>query len=221
MPSGVPAAEREDGTVEALYPDASELPVVMVIPAFPEPAIFSGQPAPERFEGRNWIWEPEPIKNVLERFSAKSILSPRVKPALFARMIAKIAHAHGTAHLGDVFLPVLPPVILGKHRAWLDFVGGTLEPPPPDAERGHSLALFKARREFDGQDFAMAGIRLFASLEAPLHYAVLGPLIKPWPEHLTVILTEDERRNLSTMFDVQMSVDPPEAPADHHLQALP
>ena len=199
---------RESGEFESIYPDEDELPVILVIPAFPPPTILRDEPAPETFQGANWIYQPEPMRSVLKRFSTDRILSPVIRPALFARLIAKIGHAHGTAHLGDAFDPVLPPLILGKHRSWLEYVGGNLVLPPVDESLVHQLSLLNATRETDGKQFAVAGIRLFAGLGAPLHYAVLGPMTRSWPVELVSHLTEDETRTANTMLGLRMGEPP-------------
>jgi hypothetical protein len=46
------------------------------------------------------------------------------KPLLFAKMLAKIAHAEAIASIGtDTFMPALPEFIIGKDDNWPDWVG--------------------------------------------------------------------------------------------------
>lgn len=189
---------KKGGAVEDLYPELDELPLVLAIPAFPEPYILADQPAPETIPGGAWIYGQKTVGPHLERFEAEALLTPTIHPSKFARFLAKIAHAHATAILGDVFKPLLPPLILGTHRAWADYVGGILEPEPPNPEFGHIITIFQAVRDTDMTPYAVAEIRLFAFLGSPVHHVVIGEMIKPWPPELTISVPEDVHNNRNT-----------------------
>jgi hypothetical protein len=165
--------------IDRIYMKAADLPRVFMLPVFPNPFFLSGQKLVDgdAFEGAWWHYSAEAMPALLAKLGVKSILSEKVYPAKFARFLAKIAHAHAWAVYGPVFEPMLPPVILGKYRDWIDLVGGMLHPVEATGEDG--LKLFRSPRD-DG-DYLVSRIRFFPRLASPVYYAVIGKLTAPWP----------------------------------------
>ena len=96
------------------------------------------------------------------------------QPASYARMLAKIAHAKATAHLGlGGFVPFLPPIILQEFSDWPRYVGGAnTDPLPPQPEAGHWIDLHWLKPPLE---YLLIGrIRLFPEIEGPLYDVLIG-----------------------------------------------
>jgi hypothetical protein len=103
-------------------------------------------------------------------------LGLRVDATAFARMLAKIAHAHAVELFGlDEFEAFLPDVILGRHPNLSYLIGcAPIEPPPPEPGVGHRCDLFRQRGEHEG--ILLGRIRLFAEVGGPVYDVVIGRL---------------------------------------------
>lgn len=89
---------------------------------------------------------------------------------LFARMLAKIAHAQTVRVLGlDGFDPCLTEIILGRDPHWAHFIGCPDEPVGEEPTYGGLIEI--RRRPSDG--LLVSQLRLVAS-DAPAYFVVIG-----------------------------------------------
>lgn len=173
---------RKDGTIERVSKPIEELPVFVAFPVFPAPFALLGLPAPEIFDGLQWVRVPADIDRALVDFDASEFLSEVIKPQLFARMLAKIAHSHCIAVLGaDRFRSVLPPLILNEGMRYIQWVGGSLKIEPPEPDISFRIDFEIVPRFTDGALLGVCGIRLFPNLGGPTYRIVIGEMLKPWP----------------------------------------
>lgn len=174
---------RHSGDVERVPLDPNELPKFFVLPVFEEPYFCTRQPVVgDTYKGAWWIREPAHMNAILGTLDAAAIHTETIFPDRLARFVAKIAHAHAWAMWGPVFEPFLLPIILGKQKRFIEFVGGwpTMHQPElPDLH--HQFRILCWTREGDDTPVLLAAIRFFADLGGPVYYAVIGKLLKPWP----------------------------------------
>jgi hypothetical protein len=168
---------KPDGSIVTVYPEKENMPPLLFLPIFERPGLLTGS------LGNTLTWGmfqfPWEMRKYLQHHGAVSVQTPPIDNIKFARWIAKIAHAFGVTQLGDAFEPVLPRIIRGDASNILDFVGGV----PEETERrqpGYLLGVGQAT-DAHGADVAIALIRIFAQVAAPLYMAVLGPLNRTWP----------------------------------------
>lgn len=154
---------------------------MLALPVWPRPFALSGKPAPATFQGHQWVHAPPDMKPVLDDFDAESIFSEVIKPHLFARMLAKIAHSHTIAVFGPgSFKPVLTPLILNEGERYIEFVGSSpdIDPPEPATTLMTSFEVFP--RETDGALLGIFNFRLFANIGAPTYHIVVGEMEQVW-----------------------------------------
>jgi hypothetical protein len=176
--------KRKNQAIEKVFKPLRELPIICAMPVWPNPFILSGLPAPDSFMGAQWVYNPNDMKRVLSDFNAESIISENLDPMKFARMIAKIAHSHTVAVMGlESFQPLLPPLILGYRRDYIDLVGGVPEEHPSLPQASLTMS-FQTAHQSDGKIFGIFNIRLFANLGGPIYRVVVGELKSPWPDKL-------------------------------------
>ena len=123
---------------------------------------------------------------VKEDFAAQAARHPRatriirragsINAFIFARMLAKIAHAFAVAEYGYGRFPhLLPDLILGRQRGdgFNHLVGGTTDI-LPKGRNTHEIRL-ERHSSVLGEQFLVARIRLFADLGGPIYFVVVGP----------------------------------------------
>lgn len=141
----------------------------------PLPGMVSGLAThPDRVEARIWM-NPLDEKILDELPEGERVIMGEFRLDYFARMLAKIAHAHTVALVGlRGFKPVLPNIILGHDNNWQHFVGGYSETIPADdsKDRLHSLTLNV--RELLGGRYFVSDVRLFGNYGAPVYQVVVG-----------------------------------------------
>jgi hypothetical protein len=156
------------------------------------PGIFHGQqPAPiTSFE--NWIWVAEDpgirMNQILQPDDVGWEIHGGVKPLVFARMLAKIAHAATVGWLGlDSFKPYLPPLILGEDENAAYLVGGA-EPPtapgpaqPYSKKTRHHILKIIPMSSAGKPDLLAVSIRLFLHIGTPTYWVIVG---EPLPSAL-------------------------------------
>jgi len=172
-----------DGKVERVWKPISELPVLTVLPVWPEPYAIKALDPPEKWDGFQWAHEPFEWDDVRKHLGAQAIITEETKPFRFAQFLAKIAHSHSIAAIGrDYFEPWLTPIILSQEPcAWIHLVGGSLDLAP--AEPGHALQIgfSTMSRPIDGMPLGIFSIRLFPHLGAPTYHVVVGKMLRSWP----------------------------------------
>jgi hypothetical protein len=142
-------------------------------------------PLKAEFKGELWwTYLEDDKKQKIKQHRGVGLRIGSFNPGLFARMIAKIAHAFTVADQGlNKFRPLLPSVIVGAQTDNLaDFIGGDMIIPPA-IETLHRLHLEVGWVE--GVDYAKYGlpndvqflivhVRLFANLATPQYHVVVG-----------------------------------------------
>ena len=175
---------KRNGTIERVYKPISELPVITNLPVFPEPFALRGLAGPETFDGFQWTHGPagEKMKKALEDFDAVGFLTEEIKPFHLARMLAKIAHSHAIAMLGeDSFEPWLPELILNENMSYPYWVGSELPIRPATPEHTMTIEFGVTNRSTDRTPLGVIYIRLFPNLGGPIYLVVIGKMLKPWP----------------------------------------
>lgn len=152
-----------------------EHPSILFIVGFNSPRAIGGTGGPSTFFIHTFNVPEYAIKQ-----GAESIASHGFDTVRFSQMLAKIAHSYAVARIGlGKFKPYLPSFILRKfeqaeqYSECYEFVGGnpvTLAPAEPTElhQLGHEIMNYNGRR------LLLIGIRLFASLAAPLFWVVAG-----------------------------------------------
>lgn len=158
-------------------------PRVFSIPMFPFPTILSDMAADEsgQISGIT-LWTVsarEDIDATAKRHPDGKRFTVRAELpfALFARMLAKIGHAHAVAEYGmGSFVPLLPPLILGRtlNDSFNHLVGSTTLIPPKEREMSR-CHLIRMRTIKTGTEYLVAEIRIFGDLGMPVHLIVIGP----------------------------------------------
>jgi hypothetical protein len=153
-------------------------PTILLMLGFNPPRIFA--PADRRADiaglWLHYFGSPEEAY----RQGAESIASPSFDTVQFCQLIAKIGHSYAVAKLGGQgFEPLLPPFIRRRfatdeqYPECFRYIGGdsNLYAPSDDLHTlGHTIA------PFDGRQYVVVYVRLFANLGAPLYTAVVGHL---------------------------------------------
>jgi len=165
-----------DGREEEADLGISKLPAAMIIPAFPDAAIFMGLD-----------WNPDVTfgvyQCVIEDHQRERdpdihqiVLTLKCNFNAFARMLCKIALGFAHYTLGDgVFVPVTRDFIRFGRGHPAHFVGGydNVIGEPEFSEGLHKLQLWHV------QSLLVATIQLFASAGGPVNYAAIG-----WLRHM-------------------------------------
>jgi hypothetical protein len=180
LPHSVKIVTRE-GDVRRIHKAPEKLPHVYALPVFPNPYFLSRRDLTgNTFGGAWWQYSEKPMSLVLEELGAEFIQTETIWPAKLARFVAKMAHAHAWAVFGPVFEPFLPSIIMGENTRYIEFVGGILSEVEPDSF-DHAFKIFRSTRTDDDDSYLVARVRFFASIGAPVYYAVIGRLLEPWP----------------------------------------
>ena len=152
-----------------------DYPVMWMIPRFDLP----GQLRPPGYESPG---NPAPWSTGINLDHAKlakhgitNFTTNRMDVFAYVRMIAKIGHALAVSRYGlNHFIPFLRHIILhDTGPEAYEFIGGRPEQ-PHDSEELHGLTL--RALQVGARILLVAEIRLFATLGAPIHLAVVGEL---------------------------------------------
>jgi hypothetical protein len=176
-----------------------KLPPTLSLPILEPPGIFHGRvPSPiENF--RVWTWIADNPEARMEEFSKPGdqrweIRLPE-KPIVFARMLAKIAHALAVARLGlDSFKPFLPSLILGENENAAYLIGGAAPPTDPlpampYSDRTHHHTLTLTMMSSPGKpDLIVVTVRLFLHIGSPTYWVIVG---EPLPSALARLIVKD------------------------------
>lgn len=104
----------------------------------------------------------------------ESMASPILDTFKFMQFLAKIAHCYAVGALGSTFTPLLPELILSDPKPPnYSLIGGNgnsaAEPPTGNL---HELSL--NWQSYEGVEYAMVSIRMFANLGAPTYRVIAG-----------------------------------------------
>jgi hypothetical protein len=127
------------------------------VPTFAGPGILIGHTGTPNVGAWNYTVRPE----VLAQFpEGTRVGGSKFNGRIFARMLAKIAHAFAAADAGlDAFEPFLPDFILDKSDVEPDFLIGS-DDLPPEPETLHRVHLETVR--LADKQYLVANIRLLA-----------------------------------------------------------
>lgn len=181
-PATYPVTIEKAGTLQTVELPAAEYPILLFFPDFNPPGLLS----PSHYPGigisvRGHVtisYGPTP-EEVMRRLGATKIqISQNHKPAEFARMIAKIAHAYAAA-TGDLRLiegePFVPRDVLGQSNTIGKWVGTLSYPLAAQPEFLHCLAIHR-----DGERGLLIGeVQLFSDSPTPRYAVLLGKLASP------------------------------------------
>jgi hypothetical protein len=158
-----------------------ECPILMHFMRFPVPGILDGR---ESAPGINVIgtvtvrWGPDPkefaAQHGIKELSGESTL----RPAEFARMIAKIGYSWVVGRFGlkSVVDDLVSPVILGTSDRIGHLIGcASIHVPKPPTPNEHVLQPVTYKGGLSGEDRLLAvRIKLFADSPTPVYEVVLG-----------------------------------------------
>ena len=148
------------------------MPVSLLLLNFGSPGILIGRPKDIPDVRAAWFKILSSGSPVPHGF--QSVAAPVLDTFKLAQFLAKIAHCFATATLADGFEPMLIDFIRERNAApRYDLVGGNPDNSAP-SDNLHELELHW--REFEGVNYAVVRIRLFANLAAPTYLVVAGKL---------------------------------------------
>lgn len=149
---------------------ASRYPRALVLPTMSPPRILTRD-----VESVTGFWAHFDEAD-MEEFHTRHGLWPqiaRVRPDVFLRMLAKIAHGFATMALGyGSFHPTVTDLILGRERDPLMWVGCDVEREPRGANSAHFLRV--DTWGVSGREYVGVNLQLFAHTGAPEYIVVVG-----------------------------------------------
>ena len=169
---------RTDGRHERIVVPSEDALVMILGFRFPPPGLLRGVPPAENFDGELLA---KPLVEVGQGDAWRKRLTPegqRVRVGtigmlVFARMLAKIAHAYAVAHIGlDQFAPYLPDLILGRSTTAPYLVGG--DPHPLEAQTNTLHHVYRQDCLRGGVNYVIVAIQLFAFMGMPRYHVVAG-----------------------------------------------
>lgn len=186
-PDKLPLRIVRDGRHVTHYLPIKDYPIIRELLSFDLPRFLSGKP-PQKDKGG--LVAPGlyglnvDIKSYIAEYTKKhggsGLAFGPIQPGLYARMLAKIAHAYTVAEYGlGSFAPFLIELILSGTDDPFNFVGGKLDDP---GNKMHSQitddlhAIMIDEREIRGKRYLVVTIQLFACLNAPTYYVVVGEI---------------------------------------------
>lgn len=191
-PTHLPTYFEVNGLVTQHLVNPAESVSSFAVYLLPPPGIVAGRLPSNSYDfiQERLIWT---IANSVRHFSyAAKIGATRTiavakgtSPYVFARMLAKIAHAYASAqgHLVG-FRPLLPDIILGKSDK-IPYLVGMLDPiTPPRQVPGWVLSAHYCRLGYmttPQRQLCFATVRLFGLLPTPTYTVIVGERSLPGP----------------------------------------
>lgn len=159
----------------------TDCPIVMPFVRFPAAGLLDGRPRKNGIDVVGDVgihWGPD-IEEFARRHGLRRLsFQTTVAPAMFARMIAKIAYCHAVARFGLDALEdeIVTAVILGKSACIGDVVGCTEEEPAATPNpNDHVLRPVMYTGGLSGEDRLLAiRVKLFSGCRTPVHEIVIG-----------------------------------------------
>jgi hypothetical protein len=160
-----------------------EHPSALLVPRMNVPTVHFRKHETEDLPPAISLWFTPMGQDMMERarkIGGEINLTRGLDASEFYRFIAKIAHSFAIAELGFTFHPYLlnlielRPPLFASH-----FIGGHVGENRAPGLTLHEIEFSPSLVGPAGDELIMVRIRLFASLGAPDHYAVVG---SRWPE---------------------------------------
>jgi hypothetical protein len=156
----------------------AEYPHVSFFFDLPTPGILIGVP-PDWEYGLKHRWLRLQATNVSPPVTSGNLTTfatPSLDLHSFCRMLAKIGHAYAVAKVGQSFVPLLPPLILGHATNFYHLVGGFPGAADlPVSNRPYEISASKVSAF--GKTYLVAKIRIFSSVPGSRAYqAVVGEM---------------------------------------------
>ncbi len=177
--------DRGSGIQEEMVPLEAH-PAVLLMPLFSPPGILLGWQKSEAFGGQIQIINFVPGLNArIEALGGKVNLTHGFDMEPFGRMLCKVAHAFAMASAKSEFEPYLEGIIIGRGPFHLSHYVGTsivAEPPGNITNTLHQLGLGfhpdpnNATRLAPPITYLVVQIRLFAIVDSPVYWVVVGHL---------------------------------------------
>jgi hypothetical protein len=174
-----------------------KLPAVVGLPILPPPGLFHDQlPAPITTFSK-WEWQAESALPYLTPFlqtgETCAEIQTSIDPLVFARLLAKIAHAASVGWISlESFKPFLPPLILGEDDKAAYLVGGAAPPTAPSPAQAYRKDTLHHRMEIRPMsspgkpDLLADSLRLFLHIGSPTYWVIVGELLPVGREKLTL-----------------------------------
>jgi hypothetical protein len=144
-----------------------EMPGALVFPKLPLPVFLTGQ-AFDTYDAIGTIFNADE----LHKYAGQRMHLPPINLQLFARFLAKIAHAFATAELGiGNFTPLLSEVILGRHPQPSHFIG-SLNADLPAEENTYRMTLIDF--PYESHTYKAVTLRLFGMFGMPEYIVITG-----------------------------------------------
>ncbi len=180
-PTSFPLLIVRDGKETEVYVSASQHPMVLNMPLFPMPNLFSGlQSNPALRPSGGVVFHINKIEDVLsENLVDKFALIEELQYKDFARLLAKVAYGFLIGELGRsrVKGDYLLPIILGDTSLAGLYIGSSDK--NLDASEGDPVALYQSYRlpeRLGGNEVAVVAVRLFPHMLQNPAYIVICDL---------------------------------------------
>lgn len=163
-----------DGAQEIIETAPEKYPLIGLGFKWKSAGLMLGEAPTSQFEGDLVVKEDGALKELLNRAENRKVKLGTINQAEFARMLAKIAHAHAVAESEVIGLSLrffLPEIILGKSDIYPYYIGGDLDPQMPEPYF-HQLRFRHA--EFKGRKLYFVTVHLFGSMAMPRYHVVVG-----------------------------------------------
>jgi hypothetical protein len=172
------------------------LPVSVLLPVWDPPGVFREGVCTPVHECEIWRWQEDGVHEKTTALKKQGDVDFRIvsqfRPLVFARLLAKIAHAMAVALLGvNSFVHYLPRIILGEDDDAALLVGGA-EPPteplprtPNSSRKTHHHDIMVTIMSAPGKpDIVVAKIRLFLHIGTPTYWVIVGEALSAAKERL-------------------------------------
>ena len=155
---------------------SQEFPLAFIGLRLRPAGILEGLPPSPNVNGELWSRLSD---QDMERFKTggnqEGIFLGKFKPIVFARLLAKIAHAYAIAEMGfGSFRPLVTDLILGETDTLSVWVGGDWDIPPATPDGIYELACNIVTAQ--GKRFVVVTLRLFSFFGTPKYHVVVGEL---------------------------------------------
>ena len=173
-PKTLPLTKTEQTPEENVEIPIADYPIMIGMPFFGPPAVFSGGAGGNQIMmGVTIIQQNFNQERLAKVYGVMSFATAHWDTHMLYRMLAKIGHALATAEKPEKFKPLLLELIDKGTPGFFNHIGG--DPYISKLKKSdhlHELGLGYQRA--NGIDYLVAKIRLFAKYGGPVYYVVVG-----------------------------------------------